>query len=428
MVNIRATLDRAVRAGVLGEASARRVIDCAKGSFYKERSLDDAIAAVWPRPDEAEPARLRRFLAEGGFVDQKRIDALALLAQLKTLPAAARPPGELVNKSTFVLWLHHHVMTSAFTEPAADLPAEEHVAAMAPTLGARHVQVRRLAQLLAVAYGMARAGGASVGASRTRRATDVHPLELGPAARTARWAAARDLDGAAHAAFLERMGLVRSLVETFERRVGRRAARKAYADRMADLVRIDGRALPAHHGTPRGAKRRTVRGSVDAFALDLRAARLWSAVEAAAAELDFTPSADLKAASDEFRRSRGLAKGTDMLAWLRRSRLDAAGYEAFLERRNMLEALCAGRYLGVLGLRVLAEPVSWLLDALRLVDLYLPLKRRSSSAASPGQRPPRRPARSLSDSDDQPVTPELPAAAPKGAGTVRRTMTRPRLG
>jgi hypothetical protein len=257
------------------------------------------------------------------------------------------------------------------------------------------VQVRRLAQLLAVAYGMARTGGATVGASRTRRAADLHPLALGTFGRTARWAAARDLDGAAHTAFLERLGLARSLVETFERRVGRRAARKMYADRVADLMRIDGRALPVGRGTPRGAKNRTgqgKRGKHEASALDLRAARLWSAVEAAAAELDFTPSVDLKAASDEFRRSRGLAKRTDMLVWLRDKGLDAAGYEAFLERGNMLTALCAGRYLGVLGLRVLTEPVSWLLDALRLADLYLPLKRRANVVTTrpPSRRPPRR--------------------------------------
>lgn len=365
MVNIRATLERAVQEGVIRAASAERVLARAKATFYKDRSLVDAVARALSA-DEAAP--LTRFLERGGYVDQKRKDALALLERLARLPVSAPPPSkaEPVNKATYILWLHHHVGTSAFAEATSDLPREEQVAAFAPTLGERHGMVRRLAQLLAVAYGMGKTH------ARPRRparagADPLDVLDLAPSARRTRWASAHDLDAPAHAAFLERMRVVGELVRTFERRVGRRVAERRYAARVLDLRRLDGRYAPR-------------RPDALADALDLRAAKIWCALEAAVAETPFAPSSDLASASDELRRSRGLLGREAMFTWMRENDLTAAGYEALLARSMLLEALCSGKYLHALDLRVLAQPVPWLLDALRLAGLYLPLARRADAA------------------------------------------------
>ncbi|MEL6450001.1 MAG: TfuA-like protein [Pseudomonadota bacterium] len=77
MVNIRATLDRAVAEGVINAPCAARLRDQAKATFFADRSwaglLDMARDGLEPEID-----RLRDWLPTGA-VDQKRLDAVAML-------------------------------------------------------------------------------------------------------------------------------------------------------------------------------------------------------------------------------------------------------------------------------------------------------------------------------------------------------------
>jgi hypothetical protein len=79
MVNMRATLARAVAEKVLAEPTRARLERLAKATFYAERCysklLLDARETVLPAP---EVARLSAWLP-GGRVDQKRDDAIAML-------------------------------------------------------------------------------------------------------------------------------------------------------------------------------------------------------------------------------------------------------------------------------------------------------------------------------------------------------------
>lgn len=92
MVNIRATIDRAVSAGVLTSDTGEAILRLAKGMFYKERTwkelLDHAARSGIP---DAQIAALRDWLPEG-YVDQKRRDAHQMLRQLRSLAASAPPP------------------------------------------------------------------------------------------------------------------------------------------------------------------------------------------------------------------------------------------------------------------------------------------------------------------------------------------------
>jgi hypothetical protein len=95
MVNIRATLTVAVRDCVLGAHAADEVCRLAKGLFYKERSweavLQAAAVAGWP---EAERRRFAAWLPSGR-VDQKRADAMAMLATMRDHLAAGGGPLEV---------------------------------------------------------------------------------------------------------------------------------------------------------------------------------------------------------------------------------------------------------------------------------------------------------------------------------------------
>jgi hypothetical protein len=88
MVNIRATLDAAVAAGVLDRAFAAHLAGIAKVLFYKERSWDAMLH---------ESAESRSSIGDlNGFsnwlrksrVDQKRADAIAMIATIRWRHAA----------------------------------------------------------------------------------------------------------------------------------------------------------------------------------------------------------------------------------------------------------------------------------------------------------------------------------------------------
>src|SRR5262245_54581276 len=89
MVNIRATVARAVECDAIGTGDAGRLLDTARAAFYQERSLTAAIKLTWADPCP-ERQRFERFLDHGGYVDQKRLDALALVHRLATLTTPRR--------------------------------------------------------------------------------------------------------------------------------------------------------------------------------------------------------------------------------------------------------------------------------------------------------------------------------------------------
>jgi hypothetical protein len=88
MVNIRASLAQAEAEGVIEAASRDALAALAKGLFYHDRSYDRllqlATAAALPAP---QIAVLRAWLP-GGRIDQKRLDAEAMLAAMAALLAA----------------------------------------------------------------------------------------------------------------------------------------------------------------------------------------------------------------------------------------------------------------------------------------------------------------------------------------------------
>jgi hypothetical protein len=82
MVNIRATLDKAVGAGVLDRSLAGRLTKIGKSLFYKERSWDAILRAA---ARDLSPMPLDHLAAwlSTGQIDQKRIDTLEMIAAIR---------------------------------------------------------------------------------------------------------------------------------------------------------------------------------------------------------------------------------------------------------------------------------------------------------------------------------------------------------
>lgn len=92
MVNIRATLDHAVAAGVIDLATAIRVIEIGKALFYKERSWDTILQRA--RAANLPMTELDDFVARqrAGPVDQKWADALEMVAAIRAQIAVGVTP------------------------------------------------------------------------------------------------------------------------------------------------------------------------------------------------------------------------------------------------------------------------------------------------------------------------------------------------
>ena len=89
LVDVRATLDAAVNAAVVPAATATRILERLRATFYADRLLLGAL----DRDDEDE-RRLREWLP-GRRVERKRTDAVALLRRLRDGIAPVRPDWTL---------------------------------------------------------------------------------------------------------------------------------------------------------------------------------------------------------------------------------------------------------------------------------------------------------------------------------------------
>ena len=92
MVNIRATLARAEGEGLLGSASRAAFERHAKSLFFPQRSWNALLAAARElRVAEEELVAFERWLPRGR-VDQKREDALAMIAAMQNASGRREPP------------------------------------------------------------------------------------------------------------------------------------------------------------------------------------------------------------------------------------------------------------------------------------------------------------------------------------------------
>jgi len=79
MVNVRATIDRALQLGIVEPAFAARLVSIGKSLFYKDRTYEAVLHAATEQGLAPEAARRFADWLPGGKVDQKHIDASEML-------------------------------------------------------------------------------------------------------------------------------------------------------------------------------------------------------------------------------------------------------------------------------------------------------------------------------------------------------------
>ncbi len=207
LVNLRASLAAAVAAGVIDRALHDRIIAAAKARFFPERTRD----RIWADAGltEAETARLDAFLASGA-VDQKRLDAEALLTHLRGLTAAPRPAPFPFNVSHYFEALYERdrrVSHDGNTVPLSDIAS--HAALHRPDFAEINAAAlgRHLIVLYAASVGVT--ADAAMVADELRRFCAARGLDS-PAALAA-WARRNDLTEQEFSDFITELAVERAM-------------------------------------------------------------------------------------------------------------------------------------------------------------------------------------------------------------------------
>ncbi|MEO8180353.1 MAG: TfuA-like protein [Deltaproteobacteria bacterium] len=226
MVNLRVTLQRAVEAGSLTETSQARLIAELKRLFYPQRTRAALQALCSQTMSSVDAARFRAWLEQNGLVDQKQLDAQALLRRLdadRGTGVFERPPPQRPFHPTNA-WqalldslreegraaaLAAAAPEAAALEPRApvapppgptsselDAPLERLLARVRERFPERHTALVRQALGRALAVALARTRGVTADAAEVQRASEEFRRQRGllDPRETARWLSLAGLD------------------------------------------------------------------------------------------------------------------------------------------------------------------------------------------------------------------------------------------
>jgi hypothetical protein len=235
MVNIRATLARATRDGVLSAEANQRIETAAKSLFFPQRNWTDIVAAAAAQGVEPDALATLRDWLPGHRIDQKRADALAMLASMQRMLAQPNLSPPRFHFERTHLWER---LTAAPREPAdpgtPEMQAQHDVLEELRLQGPARYSEARMAAGLQHFAGLASQGHQLTASPEAKREELTRLREaLGLATRAAleAWLLRNDLDGAS----LERLLEERVLTEAA---LGQAAGR--LDDRLIDHLRLAG--------------------------------------------------------------------------------------------------------------------------------------------------------------------------------------------
>lgn len=203
MVNIRATLDRAVQDTVIPAELKNGLIQAMKALHFSKRSYRAVVAAAQHLADADTVNRLRDWLSTGA-VDLKRQDALDLLKEV-----AAFAAGDVRPKTVTYAFEHTDTwerMIRQANPPAGEELAPEHLLEELRLNPPVFEQISKLAMARALALRASRRGGSSDTGRSFDAVLNTYFLKRNLAAPDAiqAWMAAQELDTDGLTAFMKR--------------------------------------------------------------------------------------------------------------------------------------------------------------------------------------------------------------------------------
>jgi hypothetical protein len=341
LVNVRATVERAVAERVLSTTEAAVIVEACRGVFYQERTLEAIWAQLSGSVDAGCIRRFRQFVDAGGYVDQKRLDAVAMLEAFalggaRWVGRGARSATPWVHRNNHVRRIETEIMCRPFRHRPAWLPRLEQLALDARLLGPTYLLLRMFAELLMIADTVARVRGIEPAADHRDAVEDI------PAAR---W-----MDDGDRAAFVARAARLRALLSQDLPP----AARSVEAFEH-DLHGLFGLQVEGRSGRSLSAK----------------VAGVWRVVDEAflAAGMDVNDER-LAHVVKEFRVEHGLLTRAQTLDWMRGRGLSERAFADMMGAFARYTTALDCNWCNHLGGQDTTDGVAWLIDALALAGMH----------------------------------------------------------
>lgn len=240
MVNIRATLDRAMWQAIITDKTQIELLALAKAQYYQSRTWETVLGAAESKAEQPEDIAALRAWLPAGSIDQKRQDARELIDVMVRLleddPAPMRPDFafEWTEMWANAPWLDERRGPSSTGE---EVDFDERVVDELRLLGPRYFDLQERALLRAFADGEI---------SPQRMPPDrVNVLQQIDAFRRAHGLALRaDLEAWATAAGTDMAGFERMMAEEANIRMAGQYNTTRLATRIADQLRLSGNYEP----------------------------------------------------------------------------------------------------------------------------------------------------------------------------------------
>lgn len=363
MVNIRATVAKALNENVLDKKTAEIILQTAKALPYQQRNyakLGNDKLVAWLKN-------------ENNNVDQKKLDAIELL-ELLSRDGCRDVLHTPTNRSVFLRALHNDVMCRPFQVKHDALPQQEKVALAARLFGDDYRFTRRLSYLWSAVFAVAKSRQNNFSAKKNIFANEL-PQKID------QWMQDNDCDGYEYQNFLERLQLVDGYIATqkdFTPKNFLLALMRTSDDYQTyneqafstlDLVARQNAIIENF------AKLNPLRHKI----LYLSAI-CWCAIEYEVERFNLVPEMEnAENFSNQFRSQKKLFTPEAMQQWLQQNDLDFDGYTDLMLIMSRMRFMVLQTNLDAINVfQDNVHNIWWLLDMLRLSELYVLAKRTLS--------------------------------------------------
>lgn len=358
MMNIRASLDEAVKLHVISSSTAEIISEVAKKQFYQVRSLMKATDTAIEQGEDANHIRsLQTHLHSGSYCNLKKKDAIHILKKAAELSAPKKTTFQ-TSRSAFIRALHKNIMCQPFKRDYTWLPIQERVALVSRQLDSTYHLIRRLAYLLAACHGLAVQKNIHPTEEQKENLFNNDALSLGIKAKDPVWDSKNDCTPLEKMDFIHRLAKIQILLAEEERKSDISTTPQDY---LFALIRLSGEYISYKNSSQ----------FPEHFHLLSCIAHCWWLIDRQALRLGLqVNSLAVQEYSDKFRLNQGLQTEQDTQSWLTANDLDLTTYASLMAAVTRLNFLVLQNNLDVLNIFENDEKVWWFLDALRLSGLY----------------------------------------------------------
>jgi len=339
MVNIRATLSLARNNTILDQQGEAQLLEQAKKLPYQQRNFTNIINSLLKKiKNSHQIQKFQQWLESGNYVNQKQLDAIALLKRINHLKECTpnRTKKGAVHRSSFLRVLHKDMMCQPFPSHHDWLPEDEIIALKLKKIPAIYPLIKRLAYLLSAINSIASKNSTIGNSSLAQR---IEKAELLSKA-------------------VQKSSLSQQSVEHY----------------LFSLMRISG----AYSKFKTIASYR--QSEPWAYQINYQTAKYWRIVDSLFQQKGLKSSGNqIEKSIHQFRHKRRLITESALNSWLTENGCEHSDFVALINAASLFNSIIMNNCIDILDVTRCDEEVWWFMDALILTGIYDALKTMDNS-------------------------------------------------